>query len=81
MNSTAALFVLFCTVLLLVFLCTAAVFLQDSLFMLCINSRLYRLSRAQEPPFFSAAMSDESACGAIDMYVLGAMCEEQKTLR
>lgn len=49
--------------------------------MSCLNHRLYRLSRARDPAFFSASMSDESACGSVDMFVLGVVCEEKKTLR
>ena len=55
--------------------------LQDEIFMICLNQRLYRLSRAREPPFFSATLSDEATCNAVDMYVLSASCEEQKVLR
>jgi len=49
--------------------------------MICLNQRLYRLSRAREPPFFAATMSDEATCNAVDMYVLSASCEEKKVLR
>jgi hypothetical protein len=31
--------------------------------------------------FFSASLADESACAAVDMFVLGVVCEEKKTLR
>jgi hypothetical protein len=54
---------------------------QDILFQACLNGRLYRLSRAQDPPFFSASLADESACAAVDMFVMGVVCEEKKTLR
>lgn len=54
---------------------------QDELFMICLNQRLYRLSRARDPPFFSASLSDEATCGAVDMYVLAASCEEGRVLR
>jgi hypothetical protein len=54
---------------------------QDEILMICLNQRLYRLSRAREPPFFAATMSDEATCNAVDMYVLSASCEEKKVLR
>lgn len=55
--------------------------MQDEIFMICLNTRLYRLSRAREPPFFSASMSDEATCNAVDMYVLSASCQEKQVLR
>ncbi|WIA32467.1 hypothetical protein OEZ86_003287 [Tetradesmus obliquus] len=55
--------------------------MKDVLFQACLNGRLYRLSRARDPPFFSASLADESACAAVDMFVLGVVCEEKQTLR
>ena len=49
--------------------------------MICLNQRLYRLSRAREPPFFAATLSDEATCNAVDMFVLSASCEEKRVLR
>lgn len=55
--------------------------LQDLLFQQCFNSRLYRLSRAADPPFFMASVGDEGICRGVDAYVLTAVAKEGQTLR
>eukprot|EP00877_Chromochloris_zofingiensis_P010304 jgi/Chrzof1/5527/Cz16g06120.t1 len=55
--------------------------LKDLLFQQCFNSRLYRLSRAADPPFFMASVGDEGICRGVDAYVLTAVAKEGQTLR
>ncbi len=54
--------------------------LQDNVFQIAMNNRLFRLARQHDGPFFSASAGDEAMCGACDSCVLTAKAQDGKTL-
>lgn len=55
--------------------------LQDTLFQLAFNQRLYRLSRLPDPPFYAANVSSEALCRSATLEVVSAITPEKGTLR
>jgi hypothetical protein len=55
--------------------------LAEGMFQIALNQRFFKISRNQDPPFFSCNTSSEAFVRPVKAYIMSANCKERGTLQ